>query len=157
MIKKISILLIGAFFIMMIMVMFSGCITQKKCNAKFPPVTEIKTEHTKETIIRDSLLPGATIYHTIYKDSIQFYPEYKWKVIRDTSGLAELRIMKDAHGNITATCEATEQLISRMEVIESKVDSKTEVTHQTDWYIPGWIWMILGIMLSAIIYLRFFR
>lgn len=157
MIKKFSILLIGAFFIMLILVMFSGCVTQKKCNAKFPPVTEIKTEHTKETIIRDSLLPGATIYHTIYKDSIQFYPEYKWRVIKDTSGLAELRIMRDAHGNITATCEATEQLISRMEVIESKVDTKSESKVIVESHIPGWIWMIFGLMIGAIIYLRFFR
>jgi hypothetical protein len=138
----IFLILIGLALIALVM---SSCATQKRCDAKFPPeVREIHT-HSTETIRKDSVLPGATVTHTIYNDSLVLMPVNKWTVIRDTAGLAELRIYKDAYGNLLAQCEAADRTIEKIRVLEKELSQtrsqavKTE--YQTPWYLVPLVWI----------------
>lgn len=139
-------LLLIAFWLIMTFLLLStiGCISKQKCLDKYPPTVETITNHTKEIIIKDSLLQGATVYNTIYKDSIAYYPAYQWRVIKDTSGLAELRIMKDAMGNIIAECTAKDRNVENTHVSDNTNTSTTKNSIVEKKYIPFWIWLIMG-------------
>lgn len=140
-----------------LLVTLPGCVTQKRCNAKFPPAVEFHTEHTKETIVKDSLMPGATVYNTVFKDSIAYYPAYQWKVIRDTSGLTELRVMRDAYGNLMLQCETNDRLATRVEVLESKKDTEKKTVVKTEKETPWYNWIFITALALLCIYLRFLR
>ena len=139
-------LLLIAFWLIITFLLFStiGCISKQKCLDKYPPTVETITNHTKEIIIKDSLLQGATVYNTIYKDSIAYYPAYQWRVIKDTSGLAELRIMKDAMGNIIAECVAKDRNVEKTHVNDSTDTSTTKTNIVEKKVMPIWGWLIIG-------------
>lgn len=138
--------------LLMLSMMFTGCVTQKRCDAKFPPVVHTHTEHTTEIIRKDSILPGATVTHTIYHDSIIKMPVNQWRIIRDTSGLAELRFYKDAYGNIVAQCEANERMIEKMQQLVRELVSSTETKVQVVKEAPLWIKIMLVILSAAWLY-----
>lgn len=133
----------------------SGCVTQKRCSEKFPPeVKEVHT-HTIETVRKDSILQGATITNVIYRDSLVMMPVNQWKVIRDTSGLAELRFYKDAYGNIVAQCQATDRMVEQLrQVIRDSSNSHTtavKVEQRTPWYLAPLIWIGGGTLLFLLL------
>jgi len=141
-------LLILAFWILITILLISsvGCVTEKKCNAKFPPVVETITNHTTEIIRRDSLIQGASVTNTIYKDSIVLMPVNKWHYIKDTNGIASLRWYKDAYGNIQMQCEANSRLVEmvRKEMkVKNSTNSKTVVEKKV---VPFWALLVIAIL-----------
>ena len=133
------------------MLVLSGCVTEKRCNAKYPPQVETITNHTKEVIRKDSILQGATIVNTIYKDSIVMMPVNQWRIIKDTSGKAELRWYKDAYGNINAQCIANSQMIEKLQEIERKGYSKSSTKVITKKEVPVWFWwLFIAVILLAL-------
>ena len=139
------------FNFLFILLLFSGCVTQKKCNQKFPPIIEINNE--KETIIikKDSLIKGATITNTIKKDSIIFLKEYKVVTVTDKSGLAELSYYKDAYGNLVATCKANDRLIEQVKILRQQFSSTSQKQLVRESFIPFWIWLIIGAFIILIL------
>jgi len=153
-----DLLLFGFWILITFLFIFglNSCTTQKRCNAKFPPTVETITNHTTEIIRRDSIIQGASVTNTIYKDSIVLMPVNKWHYIKDTNGIASLRWYKDAYGNIQMQCDANSRLVElvRKEMkVKDSTNSKTvvEVKH-----IPFWILLIIGglILLLAKKYLH---
>lgn len=146
-------LLIIAFWLLITFLLLStiGCVTAKKCNSKFPPTIETITNHTTEIIRRDSLIQGASVTNTIYKDSIVLMPVNKWHYIKDTNGIASLRWYKDAYGNIQMTCDANSRLVElvRKEMkVKDSTNSKSIVEVKS---IPFWIWLIIGALILIIL------
>jgi hypothetical protein len=90
------------------------------------------------------------VYNTIYKDSIAYYPAYQWRVIKDTSGMAELRIMKDAMGNIIAECVAKDRKVEKTHVSDS-VDSSTVKTKVVVEKKMVWWGYLIIILLSLLL------
>jgi hypothetical protein len=141
-------LLILGFWILITFLLMStiGCVTAKKCNAKFPPTIETITNNTTEIIRRDSLIQGASVTNTIYKDSIVLMPVNKWHYIKDTNGIASLRWYKDAYGNIQMQCEANSRLVElvRKEMkTKDSINSKTIVEKKV---IPFWALLVIAIL-----------
>lgn len=141
-------LLILGFWILITFLLISsiGCVTAKKCNAKFPPTVETITNHTTEVIRRDSLIQGASVTNTIYKDSIVLMPVNKWHYIKDTNGIASLRWYKDAYGNIQMECQANNRLIEmvRKEMkINNSTNSKKVVEKKV---VPFWALLIIAVL-----------
>lgn len=144
-----DLLVIGFWVLIIFFLVFnlSGCTTQKRCNAKFPPTIETITNHTTEVIRRDSVIQGASVTNTIYKDSIVLMPVNKWHYVKDTSGIASLRWYKDAYGNIQMQCDANSRLVELVRK-EMKVNSITNSKSVKEVkYIPFWIWLIIGALI----------
>lgn len=130
--------------------LLGGCISQQKCNRLYPPVKETKEYHYTKEIRKDSLLPGATVYDTLYKDSISFYPAYKTITVQDKAGLAELTWYKDAYGNLVAKCTANERMVEGIkQVIRDQINSQeTKVITK----VPWWMFVIIGFMAAVIVF-----
>jgi hypothetical protein len=141
-------LLILAFWVLITFLLLStiGCVTAKKCNAKFPPTIETITNNTTEIIRRDSLIQGASVTNTIYKDSIVLMPVNKWHYIKDTNGIASLRWYKDAYGNIQMQCDANSRLVEmvRKEMkTKDSINSKTIVEKKV---VPFWALLVIAVL-----------
>lgn len=155
-IRGFAIALLGGILFVLALSMFTGCITKKKCAAKFPPEISVVTEHSKETIIKDSLIPGAEVHHIFRKDSLIYIPQYKWFTIPDTSGRTQLRYMVDAVGNLIAECETKDQIIKNKDQIISEKESRVRTVVNEVSYIPWYFHWLLGISV-ALNFLQFFR
>jgi hypothetical protein len=141
-------LLILAFWVLITFLLLStiGCVSKQKCLDKFPPTIETITNHTTEIIRRDSLIQGASVTNTIYKDSIVLMPVNKWQVIKDTNGIASLRWYKDAYGNIQMECQANNRLIAmvRKEMkVNSQTNSKSVVEKKV---VPFWALLVIAVL-----------
>lgn len=133
---------------MLILGLFTGCVSQKNCNRKFP--AESKIVETKEIIKEYKLLPGSTVTDTLWYEKIVQMPVNKWIVKKDTSGLAELRLYKDANGQLIAQCEANERAIEQIkEIIKS---TETKVIVKEIKYTPKWKGTLIWILLIGVIY-----
>jgi hypothetical protein len=141
-------LLILAFWILITILLLSsiGCVTEKKCNAKFPPVVETITNHTTEIIRRDSLIQGASVTNTIYKDSIVLMPVNKWQYIKDTNGIASLKWYKDAYGNIQMQCDANSRLVEMVRKEMKTKDSTNSKTVVEKKIVPFWALLVIAIL-----------
>lgn len=116
--------------------LLTSCVTKQKCDSMFPPQV-----NTTTTIIqRDSVIQGATVYDTLRLSSFHEYPVDRWVTVKDTAGRAELRFMRDAYGNLIASCEAKDNLIKN--AIQYTAQHESQVREVA--YIPSWIWMLLG-------------
>ena len=153
--NKASYALLGVLFIIYILIILSGCATEKRCNAKYPPTVETITNHTKEIVRRDSIIEGSIITNTIYKDSIVMMPVNQWRVIKDTSGRAELRYYKDAFGNINAQYISNSQMIEKLTQIESKGYYKGQTKVVTKTEVPKWVWLVFGFIIPVLLTLIF--
>lgn len=145
----------GLFFLLAVLLTLSmcqSCITKKKCESKFPPVTNTIIENNTETIIKDTILPGATVYNTIHKDSIIFMEKYKWITVKDTSGIAQLRYMIDEYGNIIAECEANAREIAKYKEQSDKTTTTTKTQIVDKPFIPYWVYIIGGILITICAY-----
>ena len=143
--------LIKLLWLILPLLVLSGCVTQKACLKKFPPETRIV--ESKEIIKEYKVLPGATVTDTLWYEKIVELPVNKWIIKKDTSGLAELRIYKDAHGRLIANCEANERAIEQIkEVIKS---TKSEVIIKEIKHTPKWkntlIWVLLAFVTFFVI------
>lgn len=125
----------------------TSCITKEKCNERFPP--QVKEVRETTFVKRDSVIPGAIIRDTIRLDSIAYIQNFR--IVRDTTGRAELRIYKDAYGRLIAECEAKGINLELLEKIIK--EGKIEVHEIEKKYIPWWMWTLIGLLLPGTIYL----
>lgn len=139
-----------ALFILILLVVTS-CVTQKKCHKKFPPQSIVKEVEVITEIYKDSIIPGATVLDTFMLQEIVEIPVNRWISVPDTSGKAELRIMKNEYNQLIIDCTAKEEVIKKHEQIitELREVSEVEVLIKT----PKWAWWLLGINLSYLSFL----
>lgn len=154
--QKFSYLLLGGIFIIVIISML-GCVTQKKCNSKFPPTVEIVTNHTKEIIRKDSILPGSVIreYIPMVRDSL--VPFDRWITVTDKKGFAELRYKLDSLGNVRdIECQANSRMVEKLEerITKSEKTTKTPIPVEVK-QTPFWNWLIIGGLSVLILVMRF--
>lgn len=133
--------------IFILFLFLTSCITKEKCNERFPP--QVKEIRETTFVKRDSVIPGAIIRDTIRLDSIAYIDNFK--IIKDTTGRAELRLYKDAYGRLIAECEAKGINLELLEKIIK--EGKIEVHEIEKKYIPWWIWTAIGLLLPGTIYL----
>ena len=122
---------------------------------------------TEKTIIRDSTvyLPGATVRDTIdkvvFKDGTHTVYE---RVVRDTLGLATLRIYYDnAISKVVAECKAEPRVIRFRDTLyrtEYKLapalqEPKPKATSWLDWLYSFMHLLIIILLLLVIVYLLF--
>ena len=101
--------------ILLLPLLFAGCISKQRCNELFPP--SVHTEHTTTIIKRDSIIPGATIVEAFSIHDTVFMNTIRESVIirQDTSGRAELRYWIDENGRLRMECEAKDKMIEWVE------------------------------------------
>ena len=144
-----------------VLLLFTGCITQSKCDRKFPPeVMVIRTDsiiHTKETIYRDTtitiIIPGDTVRDSVQvvngqtlKPSIlntQFAESKAW--VENGTLKHELR-QKDTVYKV----KLNNAIRLTWERAEKFYNSK-EVQVKTVRYIPQWVWWCLGVSVLALL------
>ena len=129
------------YILIILVVILQSCITQEKCNERFPP--QVKEIRETTYVKRDSVIPGAIIRDTLTLESIQYLKDVK--IIKDTTGRAELRLYKDAYGRLIAECQAKDIDITWF---EKQIKDYTEkINTVKEKYIPAWVWIFLGIIL----------
>lgn len=130
------------YIILLSILILSSCITADKCYQRYPP-KEIVSSNTT-TIIRDSILPGSTVYDTI--DIHHFNTSLK--IIRDTSGLTELRIFKDAYGKLYIQCQSKDRIVKAIDRLIDKAKLQTTTYPPVTVYkTPWWLWILVGLQL----------
>lgn len=147
-----------------ILLLFTGCITQSKCDRKFPPeVMVIRTDsiiHTKETIYRDSLiyihLPGEKVKSTdtvyvvnglVYSKKNYIFTSFaeSWAWVENGRLYHELTqkdtlVGQEVKNAVRITWERAE-----------KFYNGKEVQVKTVRYIPQWVWWCLGVSVLALL------
>lgn len=98
-----------------------------------------------ETIQKDSLLDGFTIKPRIPFTVFDTIAVGEPIIVRDTSGRGELKLWRDAYGNLVAECEGNERLITKLREKISESDTRTETTTKTITVTPRWAWWLLGV------------
>lgn len=136
-----------------IMLLCSSCVTQKKCNAKFPPQTFIKDSIVfKDTVIyKDTVIhiPGETLTATEYiHDTLVFVDT----VIFGNKTQLHLQVDK---GKIKATCiaDSLQLVINNLQkIISQKTQIKTEtITKNIEVpkpYVPLWLILIMVVSIG---------
>lgn len=128
-----------------LLIIFSlgSCMSQEKCLKKFPP-SSTSSSSTK-VIIRDSIIPGATVTKIVREDSLVQLPG-EIRTYIDTSGKAELTFFRNAYGELVISCVAKDQTIKSLqkEVLESKNESQVHELEVR--YIPFWLWILIGVL-----------
>lgn len=129
------------YILIILVVILQSCITQEECTKRFPP--QVKEIRETTYVKRDSVIPGAIIRDTLTLESIQYLKDVK--IIKDTTGRAELRLYKDAYGRLIAECQAKDIDITWF---EKQIKDYTEkINTVKEKYIPAWLWIILGIII----------
>jgi hypothetical protein len=149
-------------YILLVAITATSCITQRKCNAKFPPQIIVKdsvVQIIKDSIIvKDSLITvkGETITYTEYiRDTLVFIDT----IIKQGNVSLQLKANK---GKLTAICKADSlQLLVQMlrrqllTITHSKATQQTIVqpTPKPIAYIPKWVWYCLAISILTTAYI----
>jgi len=129
------------YILIILVVILQSCITQEECTKRFPP--QVKEIRETTYVKRDSVIPGAIIRDTLTLESIQYIKDVK--IIKDTTGRAELRLYKDAYGRLIAECQAKDIDITWFEQQIKDYTEKIQTVKEK--YIPAWLWIILGIII----------
>ena len=156
-----------AIFIAIIMVI-TGCVTENKCNRKFPPQTMVIR---KDSIIRTT--------NTVYRDTLVYiYIKGETKYSTDTVWLKNGIAYSNKDHLITSFAESWawvengrlyHKLIQKDTLIEQEVKdavrltweraerfySKSEVHVKQVRFIPKWVWWCLGISVLSVGYWGF--
>lgn len=154
----------------LVIILISGCATQKRCEQKFPPqIVRTDSVITKtQTIYRDTTifvyLPGDTVYdtvHVILRDGIAnsrasiHESDLAWSKAQVVDGVLihELR-MKD-----TALAVMIENAIRESATLTEKSTGETRIVKEN--YLTGWQWvqiyfariaaLLLGLFIGFII------
>lgn len=87
-----------------ILLVLCGCNPRIWCERNYPPIIQYEKVRVDSLIF----LEGATVYDTIRsRDTL-----LKERIIIDSTGRAQLKIMRDAYGNLIASCEARPDTIT---------------------------------------------
>jgi hypothetical protein len=135
------------------------------CSPKVHTLTqrEIRDSIHIIEVPREILVPGGVVRETVNYDSLRrllalgVTPEVinRTLVRYDTSGNVQLRMLIDNLGNLTAICEAQDQLIQALDREIYHLRTEREAITQTitpknrNWYL----YIIIGLLLSVIIFL----
>lgn len=119
-----------------------GCVTQKKCYSKFPPVAEVETVETIVEI-RDTTILGGTVERVVDFDTLQIITNQVYR-FTDTSGKAELTFFRNEYGKLIASCTAKDQKIEALNKVvkESKKEVKVLPPLKVK-FIPDYVKAIL--------------
>ena len=141
-------------YLLILLVLLSSCVTQQRCAEKFPPTTHI-TETIKE-VVKDSILPPTTVVDTFLLSEIEELPIDRWISVEDTSGKAELRIMKTKYNQLILECKKKEEIIQNQR-IERTIDNDSDQL-RTVIKTPKWAWysLILNAIVVSFVGLRFY-
>jgi hypothetical protein len=136
---------------LVISMLAASCVTQKKCNQKFPPTTV--SEYLEKVVVRDTIIPGALVIDTILLNDTLVIRELRTnvRVVRDTANNVELRIWIDKYNQLQATCEALEKKIQITET------HKTTNTHERVIEPPSKLlkhlpWLLFALAFAALVY-----
>jgi hypothetical protein len=128
------------------------------CNKRIVPtesVTRVDSVIIRE-VPRVIEVPGGVVKETVNYDSLRALIQsgIKPEVINrtliryDTTGNVQLKLLIDELGNLTAICQAQDQLIETMDKeiqrLSTEVRTITEVREVR--FIPAYIWIIIGIL-----------
>jgi len=146
------------------MLIFSGCVTQSKCDRKFPPQVMVIT---KDSIIRTT--------NTIYKDTLIYvYLKGETKYSTDTVWIENGLIRSNKNHLFTSFADSWawvengrlyHQLIQKDTLIGQEIKDAVRLTWEsaerfyntkevqvkTERYIPKWVWWCLAISILAFI------
>ena len=138
--------------ILLLPLLFAGCISKQRCNELFPP--SVHTEHTTTIIKRDSIIPGATIVEAFSIHDTVFMNTIRERVIvrQDTSGRAELRYWIDQNGRLRMECQAKDKMIEWVEKHSNTTTVEKRTAANNKWEIVYVIAVfilltVLGVML----------
>ena len=106
--------------ILLLPLLFAGCISKQRCNELFPP--SVHTEHTTTIIQRDSVIKGATVYDTLHLRDTLIFKELRERFVvkQDTSGRAQLKYWVDEYGRLQMRCTATDNVVRWVEQHSNK-------------------------------------
>lgn len=101
--------------ILLLPLLFAGCISKQRCNELFPP--SVHTEHTTTIIQRDSVIKGGTVYDTLHLRDTLIFKELRERFVvkQDTSGRAQLKYWVDEYGRLQMRCTATDNVVRWVE------------------------------------------
>lgn len=139
--------------IVLLTLVFSGCISKQRCNKLFPP--SVHTEHTTTIIQRDSVIKGATVYDTLHLRDTLFFRELRERFVvrQDTSGRAQLKYWIDEAGRLRLQCTAKDATV---QWLERHVETTTVETRK-ETLTWAWVALIISTLLlimSIMIYVE---
>ena len=133
------------------MVLFSSCITQERCAKKFPPTTHLQEIITE--IVKDSIIPSASVLDTFLITEIIELPVDRWITVRDTSGKAELRLMRNKYNELIVECQKKEEIISNQTIERNTTNKKDQL--RTVYLTPKWAKYLLVISVIVVSFYLF--
>jgi hypothetical protein len=136
-------------YILLFSLILSSCVTQSKCNSKFPPVVSTTVEVVK--IPQKLIIPTVTISDSLSVSDIQILEVEKPILIYDTTGKVQLKIWKNKYNELVIKCQALEQEVGW---IEEHKTTTTEVVREIERkVIPWWVYVIITTLVIIIILL----
>lgn len=139
------------FVVLVLILIVGGCTTQRRCLQKYPP--QVVTEHTREVVIRDSIIKGAIITDTLIIKELEKMPIYQYVYKYDTSGKAMMRFYKDAYGRIIAECQSKDQMVQQIRETIKDTEKQVIVKVEKVKVFPWYLFVVIGILVSAVGYL----
>lgn len=148
------------FILLLAVFLVIGCKNQKVLSSTSESVrfVEVQTER------KDSLLPGFNIRGQLTVPEVIDLSTHDTIIIEDPNTKAQLRIWKDAYGNLVAECEDKDQIIEKLResIIEKSTESKAVVIEKDtrSWWqkliqlIPWWAYLVAGFVLGFLIRIR---
>lgn len=119
-------------------VTLSSCVTQRRCNRLYPP--EVIRHDSVYTYRQDSIIPGASVVDTFTIKEFRNVPVNRWISVPDTSGRAELRMLKTINGELIAECVAKDQSINKIKELISQKSKEVHTVVKWPWYFKYMIW-----------------
>jgi hypothetical protein len=138
---------VKALAILAALLLTASCVTQKRCNAKFPPESSVSI--VERIIQRDTILPATIVRDTVNLNDTVVIREMRThvRVVRDSANTVEMRMWIDKYNNLQATCEALEKQV-RWEEKHSEVVTK-EVREKPPFKIPTRLLVLLALIVAG--------
>lgn len=136
--------------------LLSGCVTERACRAKFPPVIIDSVKEETRVHLRDTSIvvwqSGAQISAVL--------PRLFIGTVEKQKGNLKLRVNADSSGtSIDCTSDSLQHVINLQlkEIDRLKKQVSTKIVEVKERYVPPVIYIIFGLLVAAIIYLFFKR
>ena len=134
-------------------VIFSSCVTQKRCAQKFPPQVKVVTETVTETIYRDTTIYVHIKADTVYSEKIIYETPDGWQTEKSTLDmLYSYSTAQVINGTLKHELFQKESYIDQVIKNAIKENSTNTIetiveTHEVR-YIPKLYWIGLGLVLG---------
>jgi hypothetical protein len=138
-------------WLLAILVGATSCVTQERCNQKFPPTTV--TEYLERVVYRDTVLPGAIVRDTVLLNDTLVIRELRTNVreVRDTANSVELRIWIDRYNQLQATCEALEKKVTVKDT-HSTTTTTERIKEKPSWWVKNAPWVLFAVAFIALVF-----